>query len=155
MICLSACQSIPRFKMTKLENEELYVIEIDSQRVIQECHFMNAEKENKWRHQYILNMLSEENEVVPAFYPTNQSKTECQDHLKKVEMVLNKEARFRLCVRGLLEKMVNDKSEFYDFGVLGKYGSPFYALTFDTICNSKECYSIGETWTETCPGFAK
>jgi hypothetical protein len=100
-------------------------------------------------------MLNEKNEVIPAFYPTNQGKKECLTHLKKVEKVLRKELRIRLCVRGQLETMVNNKSELYDFGPLGKHESPYYALTFDTICNSKECHSISDTWTNTCPGFAK
>lgn len=44
------CQTTHHFKMTTLEKEELNVVEIDRNRVIQECYFMNAEKENNWRH---------------------------------------------------------------------------------------------------------
>lgn len=152
---LYSCQSNLGFKMTALEKEELYIIEIDRNRIIQECYFMNAEKENNWRHQYILYMLNEKKEAVPVFYPTNQGKQECLVHLKKVEKILKKEPRVKLCVRNRLEKMISDKSdpETHDFGSLGKHESPYFALTFDTICNSKECYSISDTWTYTCPAL--
>lgn len=118
---------------------------------------MNAEKENNWRHQYSLNILNEKNEVISAFYPTNQGISECMAHLKKVEKILKNQTRVRLCVRDRLEKLIDDKSktEIHDFGALGKYESPYYALTFDTICNSKECYSISDNWTKTCPDFKK
>lgn len=150
-----SCQSTQVFKMTTLEKEELHIVEIDTNRVIQECYFMNAEKENNWRYQYSLNMLNKNNEVVSAFYPTNQDKEECLVHLKKVEKILKKTSRVRLCVRDELEKKTSDnyKPQIHDFGDLGKHKSPYYALTFDTICNSKECYSISDTWTHTCPGF--
>ena len=59
---VSGCQSIQKFKMITLEKEELHIIETDSNRVIQECYFMNAKNENNWRHQYSLNMLNEKND---------------------------------------------------------------------------------------------
>lgn len=113
------------------------------------------EKENDWRHQYSLNMLNNKNEVISAFYPTNQGKEECETHLKKVEKILQKQSRVKLCVRDKLEPIDNTKypPEFHDFGILGKHESPYYSLTFDTICNSKDCYSISDTWTYTCPTF--
>jgi hypothetical protein len=157
LVLISGCQSTPSFKMTTLEREELHIIETNSNRVIQECYFMNAEKENNWRHQYSLNMLNEKNEVISAFYPTNQGKKECLEHLKKVEKILKNQSRVRLCVRDRLKKMIDDHSdpEVHDFKTLGKHESPYYALTFDTICNSKECYSISDTWTYTCPVFKR
>ncbi|MBC7419113.1 MAG: hypothetical protein H7328_00145 [Bdellovibrio sp.] len=155
VIFIASCQSSQNFKMVTLEKNELHTIEIASNRIVQECYFMNAEKENKWRYQYSLNMLNEKNEVVSAFYPTNQGKQECLAHLKKVEKILKAESKVRLCVRDKLKKMIDDDSdpEFHDFGNLGKHESPYYALTFDTICNSKKCYSISDTWTQTCPDF--
>ncbi len=154
-VCFSGCQSVQKFKMTTLKGEELHVIDVDSNRIIQDCYFMNAEKENNWRHQYSLNILNEKNEVIPVFYPTNQGEKECQAHLKKVENILKKEPRVRLCVRDKFEKMVRDhpEPELFDFGTLGKHQSPYDALTFDTICNSKKCFIISDTWTTTCPGF--
>lgn len=151
------CQSTHSFKMTTLEKVELHVIETDSNRVIQECYFMNAEKENNWRHQYSLNVLNEKSEVISAFFPTNQGKRECLTHLKKVEKILKNQPLVTLCVRDRLEKIIDDKSdpEVHDFGPLGKHESPYHALTFDTICNPKECYSISDTWIYTCPDFRK
>lgn len=156
LILLCSCQSTQKFKITALK-KELNIVEIDSNRIIQECYFMNAEKENNWRHQYILNMLNEKNEVIPVFYPINQEKSVCLDHLKKIEKILKREPRVRLCVRDRLERIPDDESEseVHDFGQLGKHESPYHALTFDTICNSKECYSISDTWTYTCPSFKK
>lgn len=154
------CQNTAKkFQMNTNEKEELNVIEVDSNRIVQECYFLNAEKENNWRHQYILYILNEKNEAIPLFNPTNQGKSECLAHLKKVERVLEKETRMKLCARGILEKMPDNKrqKEFHDFGPLGKHESPYWALTFDTICNSKECYSISDTWNYTCtdPDFRK
>lgn len=83
------------FKMTTLE-KELHILEIDSNRIIQECYFMKAEKENNWRHQYSLNMLNEKNEVIPAFYPTNQGKPECLAHMKKVTKILKNSDRVKM-----------------------------------------------------------
>jgi hypothetical protein len=150
------CQSTQSFKITTFEKEELHIVEIDSNRIIQECYFMNAEKENNWRHQYILYLLNENNEVIPVYNPTNQDRTYCLAHLKKVEKVLKGAPRVRLCVRDKLEKITDGSApEVHDFGALGKQESPYHALTFDTICNDIDCFSISDTWTYTCPGFKK
>lgn len=85
LVC--GCQSTKNFKMTTFEKEELNIIEIDSHRIVQKCYFMNAEKENNWRHQYILSVLNEKNEAITVFNPTNEGKQECLAHLKKVEKV--------------------------------------------------------------------
>ncbi len=146
------CQSTQKFKITTDDKNELHVVEIDSNRINHECYFMNAEKENNWRHQYILNMLTEKNEVIPVFNPTNQGKPECLAHLKKVEKVLKNTSRVKLCVRDKLEKITDGSNpEVHDFGLLGKHESHYHALTFDTICSAKECYSISDTWTHICP----
>lgn len=157
VVLICNCQSTQSFKMTTLEKEELSIVEIDRNRIIQECYFMNAEKENNWRHQYILYMLNEKNEAIPVFYPTNLGKEECLTHLKSVEKILKNQTRVRLCVRDRLEKIDTNTSapEVHDFETLGRHKSPYYALTFDTICNSKECFNISDTWTYTCPGFKK
>lgn len=151
-VFLFGCQSKPSFVMTTLENEELHSIKVERKRVIHECYFLNAEKENNWRHQYILYILNGKNEAIPIFFPTNQGKSECQTHLKKVEKILKNQERVQFCTRNKLERMSGSDSaiELHDFKELGKYESPFYALTFDTICNSKECFSISDTWTTTC-----
>lgn len=157
LIFVYGCQSTATFKIKTFEQEELHVVEIDSNRITQECYFMNAEKENKWRHQYILNLLNDKNEVIPVYNPTNQGIDECMAHFKKVEKVLKIEPRVKLCVRDKLEKRTDKETVLvpHDFGSLGKYKSTYHALTFDTICNSQTCHSISDTWTRTCPGFKK
>ncbi len=148
------CQSYKGLKMKQYEKEELYVIEVETRRINQECYFMNAEKENNWRHQYMLNLLDDNNEVIPLFNPTNQDKYYCMAHLKKVEKILDKASTVKICARGILERMESDNyivEKRHDYGVLGVHDSPNYALTFDTICNSKDCFSISKTWTNTCP----
>lgn len=160
---VSGCQSTKNFEIKTLsikEEGDLNVIEVSSDRVIQECYFMNAEKENNWRHQYVLYLLDDKNEVIPVYYPTNQGKKECLAHFKKVEKVLKTARRLhqplKLCARDKLEKMTDSKDtipEFHDFGILGRHDSNYWALTFDTICSEKNCYSISDTWTYSCPGF--
>jgi hypothetical protein len=116
---------------------------------------MNAEKENNWRHQYSLNMLNDKNEVISAFYPTNQGKEECLAHLKKVSQILKNQTRVKLCIRGRIEpfKQAYSPAEIHDFKELGKHEVRYSAFTFDSICNSKDCFSISDTWTYTCPDF--
>ena len=145
------------FKMTPSKGKDLNIIEVDTKRVVQECYFMNAKDENNWRHQYILSILNDKNEVIPVYNPTNQGPDECNAHLKKVAKILNKSERVKLCVRDELEPYTDTskKEDYVDFGELGKHTSPYYSLTFDTICNNKECFSISDTWTYTCPEFQK
>jgi hypothetical protein len=157
-LLLTCCKSTQVFEMQNVGKNELSVIEVDSNRIIQECYFMNAEKENNWRHQYILNILNDKNEVIPVYYPVNQDDFYCLAHLKKVEKILKKSSRMKLCVRDKLEKITDytvTPIEIHDFGSLGKHESPYHALTFDTICNSSDCVSISDTWIHTCPGFPK
>lgn len=155
LICLVACQTTKLFEMKTDVAQELNVISINSNRVTQECYFLNAEKENRWRHMYLLHMLNQKNEVVTASYPITLDKEACHDHLTKVGKVLKREASVHICIRDILEKDSRKDStpDIVDFGVLGKHPSPYDFLTFDTICNSKDCVSISETWTYTCPEF--
>jgi hypothetical protein len=153
----TGCQTTKPFEIKKLKEEELYVVDVDRNRIIHECYFMNAEKENNWRHQYFLYILDNQNEAIALLYPTNQGKEECLAHLKKVESILKTKSRLKLCIRGELKRgdYKNSPPEFLDFGPLGKHESPYDAFQFDTICNSKECFSISDTWTYTCPNFKK
>jgi hypothetical protein len=149
------CQSTTAFKITPLGYDDIQVVEIDRNRIIHECYFMNAEAENNWRHQYILYILNEKNEVIPVFYPTNQGKAECMAHLKKVERILRNAERLKLCVHDPLEWYDDSKFalELHDFGSLGKHSSPYNALRFDRICSSKECYRLEDVYSRTCPTF--
>jgi hypothetical protein len=134
--------------------DDLQVVSIDSDRIKHECYFMNAEAENNWRHQYFMYILNEKNEAIPVMYPTNQGDEECLAHFKKVEKVFKKEPKVRMCLRGEYIKNIQT-SEMHDFGKLGRHLDVYDSMQFDSICNSKECYSINETWTTTCPGFVK
>ncbi len=153
----TGCQTHKVFEMKSDEKKELNVIRLRTNRIIHECYFLNAEKENQWRHQYLLNVLNEKGEVISIMYPTNQDIDSCNEHLKKVEKIFKSANEVKICARGILKKMVENNliEEIYDYGALGKHTSPYYGLTFDTICNSKDCYSISDTWTYTCPDFKK
>ncbi len=153
----TSCQTTGLFRMKTLGDKELHIVDVESNRIIHKCHFMNAEKENNWRHQYALYILNDLNEVIPVLYPTNQDDSQCLAHKKKVTKILQNGPRIKLCLRGDLETTTekNVIKEVHDFGKLGKHKSPYYSLTFDTICNSKDCYSISDTWTYTCPDFGK
>ncbi len=157
ILFLTGCQTPGGFKMTDFEKEELHIVEVDRNRVTQKCYFLNAEKENNWRHLYALHMLNDRKEVISVYYPITQGKHECREHLKKVEKVLKNQSSVKLCVRDRLERVTKPlpKPEFYDFEALGKHESPYAGLTFDTICNTKECVSISDTGTTTCPDFIK
>lgn len=152
-----ACQTSTGYKITTHPGNELHTVEIDSNRIIQECHFMNAEKENNWRHLYVLYFLTDTNEVLPVMYPINQDRHDCMSHLKNVEQILKKDTHVRICVRDKIEKTKGSKatSDIHDFGKLGKYNSIYDGLTFDSICNLRNCVSINDIWHDTCPGFKK
>lgn len=152
------CQTQNSFKIQTFTDgdrtNDLHVVKIDSNRIRQECYFMNATEENKWRYQYLIYLLDDKNEVVSAMYPRNQEKNVCQEHLEKVEKIFVKSAQITLCLRDDLTRQSTPK-EYHDFGKLGKHPDVYDALTFDSICNEKECYSINHIWTNSCPGFKK
>lgn len=152
LILLSACQTTRDFEIKNDAQEELNIIKVTKNRIIYECYFVNAELENKWRHQYFMYILNDKNVVLTVMYPTNQDKSSCQKHMKKVEKILREENQVTFCIRGNLKPADYDK-DLYDFGALGKHKSVYDPLTFDTICNSKKCYSLSDTWTTTCPGI--
>lgn len=153
----SSCQTHRPFEIKSYVKEELNVVNVSSDRVTQECYFVNAEKENKWRHQYFLYILNNDNEVVAAMHPINQDDDQCRIQKTKIEKILKADSKVTLCLRNLL-KEDPDKitpNTVVDFAKLGKHTSPYNYLTFDTICNSKQCFSISDTWTDTCPGVNK
>lgn len=151
LMILIGCQSNKVFDIQSFEKDELHIVKIQTERIKHDCYFVNAEKENKWRHQYFLYMLTDNNKVISAMFPTNQGKPECMEHLKKVEKIFKNNKEVKFCLRGEIESKPNGEGDIQDFKHLGKYKAENYALTFDTICNSKECYSISDTWTDTCP----
>ncbi|MBC7420990.1 MAG: hypothetical protein H7328_09710 [Bdellovibrio sp.] len=155
---LFSCKSKDVFEINSFDTQsyrnELHTLTVPSSHIRQECLFLNAEAENKWRHQYMMYILNNDNEVIPVMYSINQEKSVCLEHLNKVEKILRKSSTVKMCLRDALRKD-STSSEVQDFGSLGKYPVIFESLTFDSICTSKECYSVNDMWTETCPGFKK
>lgn len=163
-LLVSACQSTPAFKIATFPERnrsnlyDLHVIDVVSNRIQQKCLFLNAEDENQWRHQYFMYVLNDKNEVLEIMQSTNQDKDSCQIQLNKIEKNLKPESLVKLCVRGELKKNVpqsEDQDEFIKFGTLGGHKVVYEALTLDSICNSKECFSNNDVWVNTCPGFVK
>ena len=155
-ISFVSCQTTKVFDMKSAGAHEFSVIKVKGGRVIQECSSMNAKDENVWRHQYRLHVLNEKNEVISLYHPINQDIDTCNTQLEKIERVLKNAKAFRICARDTLEKDDHKypKPELHDFGPLGKHETPYNGLTFDTICNERNyCFSISETWVDTCPGF--
>lgn len=158
IVLLFSCKSKDVFEIksyhTKNYHNELHTLTVSYTHIKQECLFLNAEAENKWRHQYMMYILNNNNEVIPVMYSIHQEKSVCLEHLKKVEKILKKSSTVKMCLRGAL-RSDSTSSEVQDFGSLGKYPVIFESLTFDSICASAECYAVNDIWTETCPGFKK
>ena len=160
----SACQSIKGFNLKtfvadpKSNLSDLQVIYVRSDRVKQKCLFFNAEAENRWRHQYFMYVLTDENEVLEIMQSTNQDKGSCNAQTNKIEKILQSESHVKICARDKLKKHVQesgDQNVFIQFGSLGSHEVTYDSLTFDSICNSKKCFTSNEMWVNTCPGFVK
>ncbi len=148
-LLVAACQSAPVFDIetfaappgTKLDDH--HVIRIESNRIKQECLFLNAEAENKWRHQYFMYLLTNKNEVLPVMYAINQDGKSCQKQLTKIQKILDQEAQVKVCANSDLKKAANkihsDEPSIY-FGRLGNHKVDYEALFLDSICNSKDCF---------------
>lgn len=161
---ISACQSTEVFNLktfsaaSKSNLNDLHVIYVNSDRVQQKCLFFNAEAENNWRHQYLMYILTDKNEVLEIMQSTNQDKDTCYSQVNKIEKILQSESQVKMCVRDELKKNIQDpgaQNEFIRFGSLGSYKVTYEALTFDSICNSKKCFSSNEAWVNTCPESVK
>lgn len=161
---ISACQSTKVFNLrtfpaAKQSNlNDLHVIHVNSDRVRQKCFFFNAEAENNWRHQYLMYVLNDKNEVLEIMQATNQDKDSCYSQVRTIEKILQSESQVKICARDELKKSIQDprsQNEFIQFGSLGSHKVTYEALTLDSICNSKKCLSNNEVWVNTCPGFVK
>jgi hypothetical protein len=158
-IFICGCQSTKSFNLKTFHTsiDDLHVIEVNSNRVRQECLFFNAEAENHWRHQYIMHVLNEKNEVLEIVHPINQDKDSCLGQVQAIEKLLQSESKVRLCVRDELKKRsqaVGSHDKVTQFGALIE-GIAYEALTLDSVCNSNRCVSSNEMWVNTCPGFVK
>ena len=134
--------------------EDLHVVTVSSNHIKQECLFLNAEEENRWRHQYVMYVLNSQKEVIEVLHSVNQDKSGCLSQVKEVSKVLKQTSVVNLCLRGQLKKDLTN-SAVHEFNKLEKYPVRYSFLTFDSICASNECYSVNDVWTETCPGFKK
>ncbi|OYZ13509.1 MAG: hypothetical protein B7Y39_17505 [Bdellovibrio sp. 28-41-41] len=159
-IFVFGCQSTKKFqiKTFHIENQELHTLNVASNRIKQECLFLDAEAENKWRHQYLMFALSDNDQVFEIAHSINMDKDSCQEQITKIEKILKSEPYAKLCVRDNLKKKDSTSGsweEKVDFSSLGTHPVSYDSLTFDTICNSKKCYGDNSAWTYTCPGFVK
>jgi hypothetical protein len=157
---VAGCQSAPVFNLKTFHTngDDLHVIFVSSDRVQQKCLFFDAEAENNWRHQYLMYILSDKNEVLEIMQSTNQDKITCESQISTIEKILQAEPQVRLCVRSELKKNSQDsevQKKPIRFGTLGDHKVSYESLTLDSVCNSKKCVSNNSVWVNTCPGFVK
>ncbi len=161
VLILSGCITQPTFKITshKFEPKKvdpMHTIIVNSNRVIQECYYMNAETPENWRHHYFIYILKNDNTVLTLTQGSDIDAESCNIQLKKINKILEKENFVRICARGNYEKDPNiTDSKFYDFKSLGQHKTSTEQMDLDIICNSKNCFSNNGVYTNTCPGFPK
>ena len=160
LIFILSCQSLVVYNIKTFHTnaDELHVIQTKSNRIIQNCLFLDAEKENKWRHQYFMYVLNDKNQVIEIMQSTHQDKETCEAQIQSIKKLIKAEPAVKLCLRGELKNYIADsisKNEIKDFNQLGKHELSFESLTLDSICNSKTCVSNNAAWVNTCPGFIK
>ena len=67
LMCLS-CVTKKTFDITstngKNGSENFHVVTTSSSHIMQECVFLNAEDENRWRHQYVMYVLNDQKEIL-------------------------------------------------------------------------------------------
>lgn len=157
-LLITDCVSQKKFEIkkiqTNLDYDDLHVVITQPDRIIQECLFLDAEAENKWRHQYSMYILNEKNEVIPVTYSIHLEKSVCLEHSKEVEKILKNTTEVTLCLREKFKKDP-DSLEKQNFGKLGQHQIKYKYLTFDSICSAKKCYGVSDTWKTTCPGFKR
>ncbi len=157
-ILILGCKLIPTYEIKTYppnKHTQFHILNIDSRRISHECLFFNAKGDQNWRHHYYMHILNDKDEVITAQYPIDQEIDDCTDHLKKVEKIFKKHKTVKMCIRGEFVTTYANHNEIIDFKDLGKHSETYSLLDFDSICNSTECYSINETWIDTCPGFIK
>lgn len=150
-----SCQSLKVFRIDNFD--DLHVITTQANRVIQKCIFLEAEAENKWRHQYVMYLLDERNEAIEVLQSTHMDKVSCSSQMNEIEKVLKHERVVKVCVRDKLMKLetTDSKRASVLFGPFGSHNVVYNPLTFDSICNSKKCVGDNSAWVKTCPGFVK
>jgi len=158
----AACQSAKGLNLKTFhgvdqdKSYDLHVIETNFNHVRQQCLFLNAEAENNWRHQYLMYVLNDKNEVLELIQPTHLDKDSCDSQIRTIEKILQLESKVKVCARNELKKNTQEKQrQFVQFGSLGNHKITYESLTLDSICNSKKCLSNNDVWVNTCPGFVK
>ncbi len=154
------CQTTRDFRIQSIPNEpnDLHVIQVKSSHVYQRCLFFNAEAENNWRHQHLIYIFSNKNEVFEIVQPHDQDRETCYSQIKKVEKILQAESHVRFCIR---DKLIKNPQASENLGMINQVekielGSATYeSQTLDSVCNSKKCFSNNDLWVNTCPGFTK
>jgi hypothetical protein len=157
-LIISGCGSNPTYEIkTYPPNKytQFHVLNIDSRRITHECLFFNAKDDQNWRHHYYMHILNDKNEVMTVDYPTDQDIDDCTEHLKKVEKIFKKSTTVKMCIRGEFNKEYANPDKIIDYKDLGKHAETYHLSELDTICNTTQCYSINETWINTCPGFVQ
>ena len=149
------CQSLRVFQIDNFD--DLHVITTKVNRVNQKCVFLDAEAENKWRHQYVMYLLDDKNQVVEVLQSTHMDKDSCYSQMNEIQKVLKKDSVARVCARdNLKQREISDSpGDLISFGSLGSHKVSYKPLTFDSICNSKKCVGDNSAWIKTCPGFVK
>lgn len=159
-IFASGCLSTKAFdiRTEHIEGLNFQIIDVASNRVRQECIFLDAEAENNWRHQYLMFVLNDRNQVLEIAYDINMDKESCREQIAEVQKILKTDPYVKLCARDELKEKTSEKGSWEDkveFRSFGVHQVHFESLTFDSICNSKTCYGDNSAWTYTCPGFPK
>jgi len=89
--------------------------------------------------------------VFEVLYPQDLDKKSCENLTKKIEKIYKRSSEVKICLRGNL-KTDTESLRQIDFGKLGIHTTKYNDLFFETICNTKNCYSY-DVYTNTCPGF--
>ena len=161
LLCfVSACQSAKVFELKTFHTsaDDLHVIHVNSNRLRQKCLFLDAEAENNWRHQYLMYILDDQNEVLEIMESINQDIDSCNSQVHQIEKLLQSEPQVKVCVRNTLAKNTKDswsRHEPIQFGSLGSHRVSYGTLTLDSVCSSNKCYGDNSAWVNTCPGFTK
>ena len=153
-----SCATKKSFEITSFPNQEsfedFHIIKVNSDQIKQGCAFLDAEDENKWRHQYAMYILNDQKEVIEVLHSIHQAKSVCLSQTQEVSKIIKKSSSVTLCLRGRLKKDLTN-TEFQVFDTSDKFPVRYSFLIFDSICNSKSCFSVNEGWERTCPGFTK
>lgn len=160
-ILISSCQINPVYSIKTISDPvdpssksfDLQAIQVNSDRIKQECYFVNAEGDQNWRHQYFLYILKDNNTVMILMHPFNQDDDQCNEQLTKIDKIIKTSSKVKICARNEL-KIHTDSLEpnnKHDFKNLGSHPESGEVLTLDRICGSKSCFSNSKIWTTTCP----